>query len=200
VKSICVYCGSASGEGDRYLAAARRLGRELCSRGLDLVYGGASIGLMAETANTVMANGGSATGVMPRNLFRQEVPHDALTHMIYVDSMHERKSKMADLSDGFIAMPGGLGTVEELFEILTWAQLAIHRKPCGILNVDGYYDHLIQFLDHATEQKFIRPVHRSMIMIEEDPAYLLDRFEVYAPPTKQKWVDLENKKSGVKDD
>jgi uncharacterized protein (TIGR00730 family) len=97
-------------------------------------------------------------------------------------------------------MPGGLGTVEELFEILTWAQLAIHRKPCGILNVDGYYDHLIQFLDHATEQKFIRPVHRSMIVIEEDPAYLLDRFEVYAPPTKQKWVDLENKESGVKDD
>jgi uncharacterized protein (TIGR00730 family) len=192
VKSICVYCGSASGKGEVYLAAARKLAKELCSRGLDLVYGGASIGLMAETANTVMANGGSATGVMPRNLFRREVPHEALTQMIYVDSMHERKSKMADLSDGFIAMPGGLGTVEELFEIVTWAQLAIHRKPCGILNVDGYYDHLIQFLDRATEQEFIRPVHRSMIIIEEDPARLLDRFEVYTPPDKQKWVDLDN--------
>lgn len=192
MKSICVYCGSASGKGEVYLAAARKLAKELCSRGLDLVYGGASIGLMAETANTVMANGGSATGVMPRNLFRREVPHEALTQMIYVDSMHERKSKMADLSDGFIAMPGGLGTVEELFEIVTWAQLAIHRKPCGILNVDGYYDHLIQFLDSATEQEFIRPVHRSMIIIEEDPARLLDRFEVYTPPDKQKWVDLDN--------
>ncbi len=191
MRSICVYCGSASGEGDAYLVAARSLGRELCSRGLDLVYGGARIGLMAETANTVMANGGSVTGVMPRNLFRQEVPHDALTRMIYVESMHERKSTMADLSDGFIAMPGGLGTVEELFEILTWAQLAIHRKPCGILNVNGYYDHLIQFLDHATEQKFIRPVHRAMIMIEDDAACLLDRFEEYTPPDKQKWVDLD---------
>lgn len=196
MKSICVYCGSASGKGDAYLAAARKLGKELCSRGLDLVYGGASIGLMAETANTVMANGGSATGVMPRNLFRREVPHEALTRMIYVDSMHERKSRMADLSDGFIAMPGGLGTVEELFEIVTWAQLAIHRKPCGILNVAGYYDHLIRFLDNATEQEFIRPVHRSMIMIEEDPARLLDRFEVYTPPDKQKWVDLDNEERG----
>ena len=190
MSAICVYCGSASGKGEVYLAAAKALAEELCNRKLDLIYGGASIGLMAETANTVMANGGSVTGVMPRNLFRQEVPHHNLTNMIYVDSMHERKSKMADLADGFIALPGGLGTFEELFEILTWAQLGIHKKPCGVLNVNGYYDNFIKLLDTATEEKFIRPVHREMLIIEEDPKSLLDKFASYSPPDKQKWVDL----------
>lgn len=188
--AICVYCGSASGKGETYLAAASELALELCSRGLDLIYGGASIGLMAEVANTVMANSGTVTGVMPRNLFRQEVPHESLSNMIYVDSMHERKSKMAELADGFVALPGGLGTFEELLEILTWAQLGIHKKPCGVLNVGGYYDYFIKFLDMATEEKFIRPVHREMILIEDDPKTLLDRFDSYVPPDKQKWVDL----------
>ncbi len=190
MSAICVYCGSAGGKGEVYLAAANKLALELCDRGLDLIYGGASIGLMAETANTVMANGGTVTGVMPRNLFRQEVPHDGLSNMIYVDSMHERKSKMAELADGFIALPGGLGTFEELFEILTWAQLGIHKKPCGVINVNGFYDSFIKLLDTATEEKFIRPVHREMLLIEDDPKSLLDKFQSYSPPDKQKWVDL----------
>ncbi len=191
MKSVCVYCGSASGASDEFAAAARALGIELAKRKLRLIYGGASIGLMGTVADSVMAAGGEVTGVLPRNLFRTEVPHDGLTEMIHVDSMHERKAKMAELADGFIALPGGLGTIEELFEILTWSQLKIHQKPCAVLNVSGYYDQLIGFLDHCVEQKFIRPVHREMIILNEDPVKLLDQCEAYDPPDVQKWIDLD---------
>lgn len=191
MKSVCVYCGSAAGGSEEYGLAAQALGRELARRELQLVYGGAAIGLMGIVADTVMAAGGSVTGVLPRNLFRTEVPHENLTEMIHVDSMHERKARMADLADGFIALPGGLGTIEELFEILTWSQLKIHQKPCAVLNVSGYYDRLIDFLDHCVEQKFIRSVHREMIILEDDPAVLLDRCEAYDPPDVQKWIDLD---------
>ncbi|MCG8415901.1 MAG: TIGR00730 family Rossman fold protein [Pseudomonadales bacterium] len=191
MKSVCVYCGSAAGASEEFIVAARDLGKELAQRGLRLVYGGASIGLMGAVADSVMAAGGSVTGVLPRNLFRTEVPHEGLTEMIHVDSMHERKAKMADLADAFIALPGGLGTIEELFEILTWSQLKIHQKPCAVLNVSGYYDQLIGFLDHCVEQKFIRPAHREMMILDKDPAKLLDQCESYQALDVQKWIDLD---------
>ena len=193
MKSVCVYCGSSSGAGTAYLAMARELAKEIARRNIRLIYGGASIGLMGEVADTVMSEGGKVTGVLPRNLFRQEVPHNGLTELIEVDSMHERKALMVELADGFIALPGGMGTIEELFEVLTWAQLSLHNKPCGVLNVEGYYDHLSRFLDHGAEQKFIRPAHRNMLITAEDPAVLLDKFLSYKAPSKQKWVDLEDK-------
>ena len=192
MKSICVYCGSASGADAQYLEMARALGLELVRRKLKLVYGGAGIGLMGEVANTVMAAGGEVTGVLPRNLFRREVPHDGLTELIQVDSMHERKARMATLADGFIALPGGLGTLEELFEILTWAQLGLHDKPCGILNVKGYYDRLGEFLDDCAQEGFIRQQHRSMLMFSDRPDQLLDQFADYQAPELQKWIDLKS--------
>ena len=188
--SICVYCGSASGKDEVYAAAAELLGKELLLRKQKLVYGGARVGLMGKVANTVLSGGGKVTGVMPRNLFRTEVPHDDLTEMIHVDSMHERKALMADLADCFIALPGGLGTTEELFEILTWSQLKIHQKPCGLLNVAGYYDGLLDFMDHCRNQGFIRPMHRDMLIVDDDPARLLDKCEAFKPVDAQKWVDL----------
>ncbi|MEC7126684.1 MAG: TIGR00730 family Rossman fold protein, partial [Pseudomonadota bacterium] len=161
IKKVCVYCGSGSGAGGVYLKGARELGQEFLSREIELIYGGASIGLMGELANTVLQGGGKVTGVMPEGLFRREVPHHDLTEMIKVSTMHERKAIMADLADAFIALPGGLGTAEELFEILTWSQLKIHSKPCGILNTAGYYDKLSEFLTHAVDQQFIRTQHES---------------------------------------
>lgn len=192
MKSVCVYCGSAIGAQPVYAEAAEELGEELVRRELKLVYGGAGVGLMGKVADTVIAGNGKVTGVMPRNLFRNEVPHNDLPDMIHVDSMHERKALMADLADCFIAMPGGLGTIEELFEILTWSQLKIHQKPCGILNVSGYYDGLLEFMDHCVDQKFIRTQHRDMLFVESDPATLLDRCEKFQPVDVQKWVDLES--------
>jgi len=160
-------------------------------REIELVYGGASIGLMGELANTVLHGGGKVTGVMPVGLFRREVPHHDLTEMIEVSTMHERKAIMADLADAFIALPGGLGTAEELFEILTWSQLKIHSKPCGILNTAGYYDKLSEFLTHAVDQQFIRTQHESMIVWSDSPAGLLDKFAHYSPPTETKWLNLD---------
>ncbi len=192
MKSVCVYCGSAIGAQPVYAEAAEELGEELVRRELKLVYGGAGVGLMGKVADTVIAGNGKVTGVMPRNLFRNEVPHNDLPDMIHVDSMHERKALMADMADCYIAMPGGLGTIEELFEILTWSQLKIHQKPCGILNVSGYYDGLLEFMDHCVDQKFIRTQHRDMLIVESDPAALLDRCEKFQPVDVQKWVDLES--------
>ena len=191
IKKICVYCGSGSGAGEAYLKGARELGEELLKREIELVYGGASIGLMGELANTVLHGGGKVTGVMPVGLFRCEVPHHDLTEMIEVGTMHERKATMADLADAFIALPGGLGTAEELFEILTWSQLKIHSKPCGILNTAGYYDKLSEFLTHAVDQQFIRTQHESMIVWSHSPAGLLDKFAHYSPPTETKWLNLD---------
>lgn len=192
MNSVCVYCGSASGAHQDYLQLARDLGEELVRRDLKLIYGGASIGLMGEVANTVLKAGGEVIGVLPRNLFRREVPHDGLTQLIEVSSMHERKAMMAELADGFIALPGGLGTLEELFEILTWAQLGLHHNPCGILNIRGYYDALNQFLDLSVSEGFIRPQHRSMLMLEDSPGQLLDRLAAYQAPRVQKWIDLDS--------
>ena len=190
--SICVYCGSAEGADAVYSNAARSLGRELAARKLRLVYGGAGIGLMGILADAVLEAGGTAVGVLPKNLFRKEVMHESLTQMILVDSMHERKAKMEDLADGFIAMPGGLGTLEELLEILTWSQLGMHGKPCSVLNVNGYYDQLAGFLDHCVHEGFIRPVHREMLIIESNPLALLDACASYHQPDVHKWVDLDH--------
>jgi uncharacterized protein (TIGR00730 family) len=188
MKSICVYCGSSTGKSPQYAEAAADLGRELVNRGLGLVYGGASVGLMGAVADAVLLAGGHAIGVIPRSLATKELAHTALDELFVVDSMHDRKAKMADLSAGFIAMPGGWGTLEEIFEALTWAQLGFHDKPCGLLNVAGYYDHLGAFLDHAMEQSFVREAYRPMIMIDSQPAALLDRFASYQPPRVKKWL------------
>ena len=191
MKAICVYCGSSPGRLEVYASAARALGQALVERNLGLVYGGASIGLMGLIADTVLQLGGRAVGVIPQALARKEVVHRHLSELHVTQSMHERKTLMADLSDGFIAMPGGIGTFEEIFEIWTWAQLGIHAKPCGLLNVAGYYDALSTFLDHAAAEQFLKPSHRSLLIVEQAPPALLDRFASYRPPRVQKWLDAD---------
>lgn len=188
MKRICVYCGSSPGRNPAFRKAAVRLGEALVERGLGLVYGGASVGIMGTLADAVLAHGGEAIGVIPRALDEKEITHPGLSEQHVVDSMHERKALMAELSDGFIALPGGWGTFEEIFEAMTWAQLGIHSKPCGLLNVSGYYDHLGAFLDHAIEQAFVKPEHRDMLLISPDADELLDRFARYRPPQVRKWI------------
>ncbi len=192
MKKICVYCGSNPGKRPEYKAAAGFLAKELLSRKIGLVYGGAHVGIMGEIADRVLKGGGEVTGIMPQALVDREVSHTGLTELIIVKSMHERKAMMANLSDGFIALPGGLGTVEELFEVLTWAQLGFHTKPCGLLNAGGYYDHLSAFLDHTVAEGFVKDAHRSMLIVEKDPIKLLDRFIDYTPPLVSKWIGREN--------
>lgn len=189
--NICVYCGSNPGKSTAYIESAGILGRELVSRGYGLVYGGASVGLMGAVADAILESGGQAFGVIPFALAEKELAHKSLTELFVVNSMHERKSKMAELSDGFIALPGGWGTMEEIFEALTWAQLGIHDKPCGLLNVEGYYDHLDAFLSHAMEERFVRSEYRPMVMVESEPRALLDRFASYQPPQVIKWITAE---------
>ena len=191
MKAICVYCGSSPGRLEAYAEGARALARALVARDLGLVYGGASIGLMGLIADTVLALGGRAVGVIPHALARKEVAHKGLTELHITQSMHERKTLMAELSDGFIAMPGGIGTFEELFEIWTWAQLGIHAKPVGLLNVAGYYDALTTFLDHATHEQFMKPQHRSVLIVEPEPVALLARFATYQPPSTRKWLEAD---------
>ena len=189
MKNMCVYCGSSPGRLDVYAEGARALARALVTRDLGLVYGGASIGLMGLIADSVLAMGGRAVGVIPHALAQKEVAHKGLTELHITQSMHERKTLMAELSDGFIAMPGGIGTFEEIFEVWTWAQLGIHAKPCGLLNVGGYYDALTTFLDHATAEQFLKPPHRSLLVVESGPDALLDRFASYQAPGMQKWLN-----------
>ncbi|MDD9857015.1 MAG: TIGR00730 family Rossman fold protein [Gammaproteobacteria bacterium] len=172
---ICVYCGSSPGRRAGYLQAASALGHELVKRGIGLVYGGGSIGMMGRVADTVLDGGGEVVGVIPRRLFREEVVHTGLSELKVVRNMHERKALMMDLADGFIAMPGGLGTLEELFEILAWAKLRIHRKPCAILNACGYYDGLAALLNQVVAEGFAKPLHRDLLIIEEQPARLMRR-------------------------
>jgi len=191
MNSICVYCGSSPGKSPEYFAAARKLGKEMVKRGLGLVYGGASIGVMGAVADAVLQAGGKVVGVIPHSLALKEIAHQELDELIVVNSMHERKAMMADLSAGFIALPGGWGTLEEIFEALTWAQLGLHLKPCGLLNVAGYYDHLDAFLEHAMQQGFVREQYRPMMMIETGAAALLDRFAAYQPPLVRKWINSE---------
>ena len=188
---ICVYCGSRPGRLPEYSDAARMLGHELAARKLGLVYGGASVGVMGAVADAILEKGGEAIGVIPFALATREVAHSGLDDLFVVDSMHERKAKMAELSDGFIALPGGWGTIEEIFEMLTWAQLGFHQKPCGLLNIAGYYDHLFTFLEHAIDQRFVREEYRPMIMMEETASDLLDRYQQYQAPSVRKWIGPE---------
>lgn len=184
---LCVYCGSSPGTGDRYVAAAKAFGNLLVQQEIGLVYGGAKQGIMGAIADTVLQGGGSVTGVIPHALHGKEVAHTGLTELHVVDSMHERKSLMAVLSDGFVAMPGGYGTLEEIIEVITWGQLGFHDKPCGILNVDGYFDHLLAFLDHSEAEGFLRAQHRSMLLVANTPLGLLEQFSNYMPPSAEKW-------------
>ena len=188
MKTICVYCGSSPGRRSEYSNAARELATQLVNHDIGLVYGGASVGIMGEIADAVLAAGGKVIGVMPKALVEKEVQHDGLTELLVVDSMHSRKLKMADISDGFIAMPGGLGTLEELFEVLTWAQLGFHQKPCALFNVEGYYDKLAEFLRHAVDEKFVKAVHSEMLLIEQSAEHILEAMMAYQPPTEDKWI------------
>lgn len=191
IKNICVYCGSSPGRHEAYRNSARALAEELVNRNIGLVYGGASVGIMGRLADHVLHLGGTVIGVIPEGLVRKEVAHDNLTELHITQSMHERKTLMADLSDGFIALPGGIGTLEEIFEIWTWAQLGIHVKPCGLLNVESYFEPLIKFLDHATEEKFVSRKHRDILFVDGDPGSLLDRFVSYKSPVAEKWVSKD---------
>jgi len=176
-QNICIFTGSRTGARPVYIEAARATGRELVARGYGLVYGGGNVGLMNVVANTVLELRGHVIGVIPNSLVSREVAHQGLSELRVVQSMHERKALMAELSDGFIALPGGIGTMEEFFEVLSWAQLRIHNKPCGLLNAGGYFNDLIQFLDHAVDEDFLKPKHRSLLVIEKTPEKLLSRFE-----------------------
>ncbi len=191
MKRICVYCGSNPGRVAEYAAAARRLGGLLADSGLGLVYGGASVGVMGAVANAALQAGAEVIGVIPSALATREVAHPGLSRLHVVDSMHERKALMAELSDGFVALPGGWGTMEEIFEALTWAQLGLHRKPCGLLNVAGYFDHLGIFLEHAMDEAFVREEYRPMMIVEEDATRLLERFMDYQAPRVKKWISEE---------
>ena len=186
MKRICVFCGSSPGAEPEYLETARRLGQALVQRKIGLVYGGARVGIMGEIAKTVHELNGEVIGVIPRDLFEKEVAFVGLSDLRVVESMHERKALMAELSDGFIALPGGLGTIEEFFEVLTWGQLNFHQKPCGLLNVAHYYDRLLEFLDVMLDQQFIDADHRQMVLVEENPDVLLERFGSYSPPKSDK--------------
>ena len=175
MKSICVYCGANAGVSPVYAEQARVLARAMVDANIALVYGGGNVGLMGIIADEVLRLGGEVTGVIPTALVEREVGHTGLTRQFIVKDMHERKAMMASLADGFIAMPGGMGTLEELFEMLTWSQLGIHGKPVGVLNVGGFYDHLVGFIRHATEQGFIKPQHETLMQVEADPAALVQR-------------------------
>lgn len=192
MKTICVYCGSNSGKLPQYREAARILGHELAVRGIGLVYGGAGIGVMGAIADAVLEKGGEVFGVIPSALATREVAHGGLTELFVVNSMHERKAKMAEMSDGFVALPGGWGTIEEIFEMLTWGQLGLHKKPCGLLNTSSYYDHLFIFLEHAISQHFVKAEFRPMIIMDQSAAALLDRFQDYRAPQVKKWIGPED--------
>jgi uncharacterized protein (TIGR00730 family) len=188
MKRICVFCGSSNGVSEYYGAAASALGRELARRGIGLVYGGASIGLMGKVANAALAAGGEVTGVIPKALVREEVVHTGLTDLRIVDSMHARKAEMEQLSDGFMALPGGIGTLEEFVEMLTWLQLRFHAKPCGLLNVNGYYEHFVRFLDYTVEEGFLKAKHRAKLVIADTPVQIVDAFSKFAalPESKRR--------------
>jgi len=188
IKKICVYCGSSPGKNPAYSEAARHLAKTLCARGIGLVYGGAAVGVMGTIADAMLETGGEVIGVIPRSLAVKEVAHDNLSELHVVASMHERKALMAEFSDGFIALPGGWGTLEEIFEMLTWAQLGFHDKPCGLLNIEHYYDHLVDFIEHSIEQQFVDEVCRPMLMKANEPGTLLDSFTTYRAPKVRKWM------------
>ncbi|WP_042166579.1 TIGR00730 family Rossman fold protein [Paenibacillus gorillae] len=189
MKSIAVFCGSRNGASEVYVKGAKALGKELAKRDIALVYGGASVGVMGAVANSVMEAGGRVIGVMPAFLDKREIAHKSLSELIIVESMHERKAKMAELSDGFITMPGGPGTMEEFFEIFTWAQLGLHQKPCGLLNINGYYNPLIELFNHMTAEQFMEEKYRRMTLVDEDPSALLEQFYSYEPPALKTYLN-----------
>ena len=186
---VCVFAGSSAGAEPEYRQAAVALGRTIGERGIGVVYGGACVGLMGVMADAALEAGSDVIGVIPSALVAKEIAHRGLTELRVVASMHERKALMADLSDGFIALPGGWGTLDELFEVLTWGQLGLHHKPCGLLNVHGYFDGLLSFLDHTVEQGFVKREYRSMIAVADSPGALLDMLASYRPPRLDKWID-----------
>lgn len=190
MKRVCVYCGSGVGAETGYAEAARSLGRALVREGIGLVFGGGRIGMMGILAETVLAGGGEVVGVIPEHLREKGLALESVTSLRVVDGMHSRKALMADLADAFIALPGGFGTAEEFFEILTWAQIGLHAKPCGLLNVDGYFDHLVRFVDHAVGEEFIAPAHRALLLVDEEPDALLRRLASHkaATPDKAGWA------------
>jgi len=188
-KNICVFCGSSVGARPAYVEAARELGRTLAGRRLGIVFGGGKVGLMGVLADAVLAAGGEAIGVIPEALVAREIAHNGLTELRVVRSMHERKTLMADLADAFIALPGGYGTLEEFFEAVTWTQLGIHRKPCGLLNVDGYYDALLALLDRAVSDGFIREANRSLVLDAADVPTLLEKLETFRPAIAEPRID-----------
>jgi hypothetical protein len=187
-RSLCVFCGSNSGNDAIYATVARDFGALLAKSNIALVYGGGHVGLMGIAADAVLAGGGKAIGVIPRMLWDREVGHRSLTELHIVETMHERKAMMASLSDAFVALPGGLGTLEEIFEVWTWTQLGIHRKPLGFLDVLGFFEPLLAFLDRGVDAGFIRAQHRSMAIVDDDPASLLRRLYEYEPPVVEKWI------------
>ena len=187
MKSICVYCGSRLGRRQDYAEGAKALAEALVRRDMALVYGGAQVGIMGFLADSVLELGGQVIGVIPESLLKKEVAHDRLTELHVTQSMHERKTLMAKLSAGFVALPGGIGTLEETFEIWTWAQLGFHQKPVGLLNIAGYYDALVTLINHAVEEEFVKPMHRQMLVVEAKPDRLLERFAEYRSPQIDKW-------------
>jgi uncharacterized protein (TIGR00730 family) len=189
MKRLCIFCGSSPGHDPVYAAGARALGETIARAGIGLVYGGGRVGLMGIVADAAMAAGGEAIGVIPQALFDREVGHAGLTELRVVGSMHERKAMMADLADGFVALPGGIGTLEELFEIWTWGQLGDHRKPVALMNIAGFYDPLTAFLDQLVTAGFFKPEHRAMLIAGTDPAVLIDVMRGYAPPELGKWIE-----------
>jgi uncharacterized protein (TIGR00730 family) len=189
MKRICVFCGSSPGHDPRYLEAARTMGHTLARRGLGLVYGGGSVGLMGAVADAALAAGGEVIGVIPEVLQIRELAHRSLTTLHVVGSMHERKALMAELSDGFVALPGGMGTLEELSEVLTWAQLGLHARPIGLLDVAGYYQPLADFFDRAVGAGFLRPAHRALLLVGHEPGALLDRFAAWRGPVLDHVLD-----------
>jgi uncharacterized protein (TIGR00730 family) len=186
IKRLCVNCGSNPGANPDYMRMAETLGKTLVDHQIDLVYGGADVGLMGAVANAVIAGGGKVIGVIPKSL-ADKVSHRGLNELHIVESMHARKKMMAELSDGVIALPGGFGTLEEITEILTWAQLGLNNNPCGLINVAGYYDKLLSFLDHAVDQGFIKNDHKDMLLVEERPDLLIEKFYSYTSPALEKW-------------
>ena len=189
MKRVCVFSGSSPGADLAYRAAATDLGHRLAERGIELVFGGASVGLMGVLADAALEGGGRVTGVIPQSLVEREIAHPGLSDLRVVDSMHERKAVMAELADAFVALPGGVGTLEELFEVYTWNQLGLHAKPLGLFNVRGYFDGLARFLDHATAERFVTPQHRAMLLVSEDLDELLDGLAGWDAPAQPKWID-----------
>jgi uncharacterized protein (TIGR00730 family) len=194
IKRVCVFCGSQFGARPEYREAAEALGRLLAEHGIGLVYGGGCVGLMGALANAVLACGGEVIGVIPDSLMRREVGHNGLTKLHVVETMHERKALMADLSDAFIALPGGYGTMEEFLEIVTWSQLGIQQKPCGLLNIANYWDGLLKVLDHAVDEGFLRPENAQLVLVARNPKSMLERLSEWEPPVRvEKWLDREKR-------